>query len=78
MSVLPEDQGGLASGAFDTFRQAGLAIGTAALGAFIPNGSKTGGVSPNDYVRSLHHAALATGAIGLVGTVATPERPRRL
>jgi hypothetical protein len=32
----PADQSGLAAGVNDTFRQAGIAVGVAALGALVP------------------------------------------
>ena len=38
LSSVPAEQSGLAAGINDTFRQAGIAIGVAALGALIPTG----------------------------------------
>jgi EmrB/QacA subfamily drug resistance transporter len=70
MGVLPEDQSGMASGAYDTFRQAGLAIGTAGLGAFIHIGSLSGFAGAG-YVAAFHHSVLAATAIGTVGMVLT-------
>lgn len=70
VSALPESQSGLASGAYDTFRQAGLALGTAALGAFVPARILTGS-SAAGYVTGFHHAVLVAGAIAAAGTVLT-------
>jgi len=70
VSALPESQSGLASGAYDTFRQAGLAIGTAALGAFVP-ARVLSGASAAGYVTGFHHAVLVAGGIAAAGTVLT-------
>jgi len=70
ISALPPSQSGLASGAYDTFRQAGLAIGIAALGALVPARVLTG-ASGTSYVTGFHHAVLVAGAIAASGTVLT-------
>jgi EmrB/QacA subfamily drug resistance transporter len=70
MSVLPEEQHGIASGAYDTFRQSGLALGTAALGAFIPAGALAGG-SGHAYVTPFHHAVWAALGIGVAAALGT-------
>jgi EmrB/QacA subfamily drug resistance transporter len=70
VSALPETQSGLASGAYDTFRQSGLALGTAALGAFVSAGSLAGH-NVSDYVSGFHHLALLAGGIGTAGTLIT-------
>ena len=70
LSALPPERSGLAAGANDTFRQAALALGIAALGAFVPASSALGG-SPQRYVDGLHHALIAAGALSLAGAVAT-------
>ena len=46
----PPEQSGLAAGVNDTFRQAGIAVGIAALGALVPAEAALGGGSPVDYV----------------------------
>jgi hypothetical protein len=56
---------GLAAGANDTFRQAGIAIGVAGLGAFLPAHA----VKPVAFVGSFHHALLAAAALALVSSV---------
>jgi len=68
LGALPHSQSGLAAGAFDTFRQGGLALGTAALGAFVP---ATGGLSGSEtaFVTGFHHAVYVAIGIGLIGTL---------
>jgi len=70
VSALPESRSGLASGAYDTFRQSGLALGTAALGAFVPT-RVLSGASAAGYVAGFHHAVLVAGAVAAAGTVLT-------
>jgi hypothetical protein len=71
MSSLPQRHSGLAAGAYDTFRQAGMAVGIAALGALIPASSALGHGNANDYVDGLR-AALVVGAfVALLGAIAT-------
>lgn len=70
LDALPEHQAGLASGANDTFRQTGVAVGIAALGALVPAGSALGG-DPQAYVNGLHDALLAAAVIAGVGAVGT-------
>src|SRR5207253_11247454 len=57
---------GLAAGANDTFRQAGLAIGVAALGAFLPQQA----ADPEAFVTGLHHALPAAAGLAAVSAVA--------
>jgi EmrB/QacA subfamily drug resistance transporter len=66
---IPEEQSGLAAGVNDTARQAGIAVGVAALGALIPSGSALGG-SAVEYVDGLHKALLAGSGTAAVGAVA--------
>ena len=66
----PADQSGLAAGVNDTFRQAGIAVGVAALGALIPAGDLLGGGSKQDYVDGLHTALLAGAGLAAAGAVA--------
>jgi hypothetical protein len=53
----------------DTFRQAGVALGVAALGALVPTSDAFGG-SPQGYVDGLHHALLAAAALAAVAALA--------
>ncbi|MGH2839192.1 MAG: hypothetical protein ACRDKY_00025 [Solirubrobacteraceae bacterium] len=53
------DMSGLAAGVNDTFRQAGIAVGVAALGALALAEAALGGGSSAAYVDGLHQAALA-------------------
>jgi EmrB/QacA subfamily drug resistance transporter len=61
LGSVPAEQSGLAAGVNDTFRQGGIAVGVAALGALVPAGAALGGGSAQAYVDGLH-AALWTGA----------------
>jgi MFS family permease len=66
---VPERQSGLAAGIIDTFRQAGIAVGVAALGALVPAGAAFGG-SKTDYVSGMHDALLVCVAICVIGAIA--------
>jgi EmrB/QacA subfamily drug resistance transporter len=66
LGSLPDAQSGLAAGANDTFRQAGIAIGVAALGALVP----VHVTDPAAFVTGLHHALLAGAALAAVSAVA--------
>ena len=80
LGSVPVEQSGLAAGVNDTFRQAGIAVGVAALGALVPAGSALGGGSPAAYVDGLHNALWACVALAAVGAVAAAvligRRPR--
>ena len=80
LSSVPAEQSGLAAGVNDTFRQAGIAVGVAALGAMVPAGAAFGEGSPQSYVDGLNEALLAGGALAAVGAVAAfaliGRRPR--
>jgi len=69
LGTVPTDQSGVAAGVNDTFRQAGIAVGVAALGALVPAQAAFGG-SPQAYVDGLHEAFLAGAALAAVGAVA--------
>jgi EmrB/QacA subfamily drug resistance transporter len=71
LSVLPSGQSGVAAGANDTFRQAGIAVGVAALGALIPAENALGGGSAADYVSGLHDALLVGAGLAAAGVIAT-------
>ncbi|HET6507541.1 MAG TPA: MFS transporter [Baekduia sp.] len=70
LGSVEERQSGLAAGVNDTFRQAGIAVGVAALGALVPAGAALGGGDPQSYVDGLHHALWVCTAVCLVGAVA--------
>jgi EmrB/QacA subfamily drug resistance transporter len=69
LGSVPADQSGLAAGVNDTFRQAGIAVGVAALGAMIPAADAFGG-NPQNYVDGLHTAMWTCVAVCAVGAVA--------
>lgn len=69
LGSVSEDQSGLAAGVNDTARQAGIAVGVAALGAMIP----TAALSTGDfagYVNGMHSALIAGAALAALGAVA--------
>jgi predicted MFS family arabinose efflux permease len=70
LSVLPDSQSGVAAGANDTFRQAGIAVGVAALGALIPAENAIGGGSAQAYVDGLHDALYVGAGLAAIGAVA--------
>ena len=70
LQALPYQQGGLASGASDTFRQTGVAIGIAALGTLVPASAALGG-NPQAYVDGLHHALIVSAAVAILGAATT-------
>jgi predicted MFS family arabinose efflux permease len=71
LGSVPDSQSGLAAGVNDTFRQAGIAVGTAALGVFIPARSALGHGSPDAFVHGLHRALIVGAALAAVGSIAT-------
>ena len=74
-----ENESGLAAGINDAFRQTGIAVGVAALGALLPAQSVLTGGSPERFVVGLHRALLVSAAIALVGAAvaAVTLRTRR-
>jgi MFS family permease len=70
LSSAPPEQSGLAAGVNDMFRQAGIAVGVAALGALAPAGAAFGDGSPQSYVSGFHDA-LWVGAVLAVAAAAT-------
>jgi hypothetical protein len=73
LSVVTDRESGLAAGVNDTFRQMGIAVGIAALGAMIPARDALGSGSAGGYVAGLHSAlivATTVAAVGAVGTMA--------
>jgi predicted MFS family arabinose efflux permease len=69
LDALPDEQSGLAAGANDTFRQAGVAVGIAALGTLLP--AQALGADPQAYVDGLHHALIASAVLAAAGAAAT-------
>ena len=70
LGAVPGDQSGLAAGVNDTFRQAGIALGVAALGALVPAEAVIGGNDPAAYVDGLREALGAGALLALAGAVA--------
>jgi EmrB/QacA subfamily drug resistance transporter len=70
LGSVPIEQSGLAAGVNDTFRQAGVAVGVAGLGALVPAGSALGGGSPTAYVDGLHNALFVGAGLAAVAAVA--------
>jgi hypothetical protein len=69
LSSVPAEQSGVAAGVNDTFRQAGIAVGVAALGALIPAEHAFGG-DAGAYVNGMHDALLVGGIFAAVGALA--------
>jgi hypothetical protein len=70
LGSVPGEQSGLAAGVNDTFRQGGIAVGVAALGALVPAGGALGGGSAQAYVDGLRDALWAGSALAAAGAVA--------
>ena len=71
LGSVPVEQSGLAAGVNDTARQAGIAVGVAALGALIPAEAALNGGSAASYVAGLHDAFLVGGVLAAAGAVAS-------
>jgi EmrB/QacA subfamily drug resistance transporter len=71
LGSVPVEQSGLAAGVNDTARQAGIAVGVAALGALIPAEAALGQGSAVDYVSGLHDALYAGAALLAIGAIAS-------
>jgi EmrB/QacA subfamily drug resistance transporter len=77
LNSLPDEQSGLAAGANDTFRQAGIAVGIAGLGALIPAKAALG-QDPVAYVDGFQ-SALAVGAgLAAIGAIVATHLLRRV
>ena len=70
LGAVPVEQSGLAAGVNDTARQAGIAVGVAALGALIPAEAALNGGGAAEYVAGLHDAFLVGGVLAAAGAVA--------
>ena len=76
----PAQQSGLAAGVNDMFRQAGIAVGVAALGALIPAGAAFGDGAPQSYVDGFHDALWVGAAVAAAAAAAAAllvRGPRR-
>ena len=71
LSSAPPEQSGLAAGVNDMFRQAGIAVGVAALGALIPAGAAFGDGSPQTYVDGMHDALWVGAVVAAAAAAAT-------
>jgi predicted MFS family arabinose efflux permease len=71
LSSAPAEQSGLAAGVNDMFRQAGIAVGVAALGALVPAGAALGDGSPQSYVDGMHDALWVGAVLCIAAAVAT-------
>jgi EmrB/QacA subfamily drug resistance transporter len=65
----PQEMSGLAAGVNDTFRQAGIAVGVAALGALVPAAHAFGG-DPQTYVDGMRDALWVGAALCVAGAIA--------
>ena len=70
LGSVPPEQSGVAAGVNDTFRQAGIALGVAALGALIPSEAAFGQGSPQSYVDGLHDAYLVGAVVAAAAAIA--------
>jgi EmrB/QacA subfamily drug resistance transporter len=77
MGSLPQRHSGLAAGAYDTFRQAGMAVGIAALGALVPAEAALGNGSAQSYVDGLREALVVGAGLAIAGAFATAVLLRR-
>jgi MFS family permease len=71
LGSVPDAQSGLAAGVNDTFRQAGIAVGVAGLGALVPTADALSGGAPQAFVDGLHSALLAGALLAGAGALAT-------
>ena len=69
LGSVPVEQSGLAAGTNDTFRQAGIALGVAALGALVPAEHAFGG-NPAEYVDGFKDALLVSAILCVAGAAA--------
>lgn len=60
---------GLAAGINDAFRQTGIAVGVAVLGAFLPAQSMLPGGPPDDFVGGLRLALFVAAFIAALGAL---------
>jgi EmrB/QacA subfamily drug resistance transporter len=77
LNSLPDEQSGLAAGVNDTFRQAGIAVGIAGLGALIPAKAALG-QDPGAYVDGFQSALSVGAALAAVGAIVATRLLRRV
>lgn len=77
LGSLDTSQSGLAAGTNDTFRNVGIAVGIAALGALMPTRSVFGTGSADGFVTGFHHALIVTSILAGVGGGAAVALIRR-
>jgi EmrB/QacA subfamily drug resistance transporter len=77
LNSLPDEQSGLAAGVNDTFRQAGIAVGIAGLGALIPAKAALG-QDPVAYVDGFQAALSVGAALAAVGAIVATHLLRRV
>jgi EmrB/QacA subfamily drug resistance transporter len=77
LNSLPDEQSGLAAGANDTFRQAGIAVGIAGLGALIPSSAALG-QDPGAFVDGLQNALIVGATLAAAGAVVATHLLRRV
>jgi len=77
LSSAPPEQSGLAAGVNDMFRQAGIAVGVAALGALVPAAAAFGDGSPQSYVDGFHDALWVGAVLAFAASVACALLLRR-
>jgi MFS family permease len=65
------DDAGLAAGINDTFRQGGIAVGVAVLGALVPAAAGLGAGSAQEFVDGLRHAIVVAAVLSGLGTIAS-------
>jgi MFS family permease len=71
LDALPMEQSGLASGANDTFRQTGVAVGIAWLGTFVPVGIPFTERAKQEFVDGVHNALVGGSILALVCAAGT-------
>ena len=67
----PPELSGLAAGTNDSFRNIGIALGVAALGALVPSRSLLNGGDPARFVSGFHQALVASAVLAAAGAVAS-------
>jgi MFS family permease len=67
----PAELSGLAAGTNDSFRNVGIALGVASLGALMPSRSLLNGGDPAHFVTGFHHALVASAVLAAAGAVAS-------
>jgi EmrB/QacA subfamily drug resistance transporter len=67
----PPELSGLAAGTNDSFRNVGIALGVAALGALMPSRALLNGGDPAHFVTGFHHALIATAILAAAGAAAS-------